>query len=147
MRKWLALFALVGADYGSKSWLFLQLPLQTRWPLLPGLSLFCCHNTGMAWSFGAKSPGLVTVTGVLLLSIFAYQLMRNSSWAMVLIVAGGLGNIIDRLLYGAVRDFILLSYGAFSWPVFNLADCYLTLGAFFLLIDMVRPTPLPKSSF
>ena len=55
------------------------------------------------------------------------------SAALGLILAGTLGNLFDRLVFGGVRDFMHLHYQSFDWPVFNFADCCLVLGAFLLL--------------
>ena len=55
------------------------------------------------------------------------------SAALGLILAGTLGNLFDRLVFGGVRDFMHLHYQSFDWPVFNVADCCLVLGAFLLL--------------
>jgi lipoprotein signal peptidase len=55
------------------------------------------------------------------------------SAALGLILAGTLGNLFDRLVFGGVRDFLHLHYQSFDWPVFNVADCCLVLGAFLLL--------------
>jgi len=58
---------------------------------------------------------------------------RGLSAALGLILAGTLGNLFDRLVFGGVRDFMHLHYQSFDWPVFNLADCCLVCGAFLLL--------------
>jgi signal peptidase II len=55
------------------------------------------------------------------------------SAALGLILAGTLGNLFDRLVFGGVRDFMHLHYQSFDWPVFNVADCCLVFGAFLLL--------------
>jgi lipoprotein signal peptidase len=55
------------------------------------------------------------------------------SAALGLILAGTLGNLFDRLIFGGVRDFMHLHYQSFDWPVFNVADCCLVCGAFLLL--------------
>jgi lipoprotein signal peptidase len=55
------------------------------------------------------------------------------SAALGLILAGTLGNLFDRLVFGGVRDFLHLHYQSFDWPVFNLADCCLVFGALLLL--------------
>jgi lipoprotein signal peptidase len=55
------------------------------------------------------------------------------SAALGLILAGTLGNLFDRLVFGGVRDFMHLHYQSFDWPVFNVADCCLVIGAFLLL--------------
>ena len=58
---------------------------------------------------------------------------RGLSAALGLILAGTLGNLFDRLVFGGVRDFMHLHYQSFDWPVFNFADCCLVLGAVLLL--------------
>jgi signal peptidase II len=55
--------------------------------------------------------------------------------ALALILGGALGNLVDRLLYGHVIDFIDLYYGDWHWPTFNIADSAITLGAALLLLD------------
>ena len=59
---------------------------------------------------------------------------RLSASAIVLIIGGAVGNSLDRLLYGYVIDFIDVYYGVYHWPVFNLADSAITLGALMLVI-------------
>lgn len=144
MRKWAAFVALLCADRLTKEWFFSQLPLYVKRQLIPGLSLFCCQNKGMAWSVGSSNPTFVILLGALLLIFFGHQFLKKSSWTMTLIVAGGLGNMIDRALYGGVRDFILLSYGNFSWPVFNFADIYLTIGGSLILLEIIFPPKNPS---
>jgi lipoprotein signal peptidase len=58
---------------------------------------------------------------------------RGLSAALGLILAGTLGNLYDRLVFGGVRDFLHAYYQSFDWPVFNVADCCLVIGAFLLL--------------
>jgi len=58
---------------------------------------------------------------------------RGLSAALGLILAGTLGNLFDRLVFGGVRDFMHLYYQSYHWPVFNVADCCLVCGAFLLL--------------
>jgi lipoprotein signal peptidase len=58
---------------------------------------------------------------------------RGLSAALGLILAGTLGNLFDRVIFGGVRDFLHVHYQSFDWPVFNLADCFLVCGAFLLL--------------
>ncbi|HEX5270725.1 MAG TPA: signal peptidase II [Gemmataceae bacterium] len=74
------------------------------------------------------------------------------SAALGLILAGTLGNLFDRLVFGGVRDFMHLHYHSFDWPVFNVADCCLVCGAVLLLGQAFfgksaecRPTPAPAA--
>ncbi|MCB9802952.1 signal peptidase II [Candidatus Nomurabacteria bacterium] len=59
-----------------------------------------------------------------------YQKQEIVSWPLALIIIGAFSNILDRLIYGGVIDFINLPY----WPIFNLSDSYITIGVFCLII-------------
>lgn len=65
---------------------------------------------------------------------------RNLCISLGLILAGTLGNLYDRVMFGGVRDFLHWHYGV-NWPVFNLADCCLVIGAGLLLLQAFRPQP------
>jgi len=67
---------------------------------------------------------------------FAYYNYKqgNNIAAEVCIIAGSISNLIDRVIYGGVIDFIILSYGSLSWPVFNVADAMIVLGVILLLL-------------
>jgi lipoprotein signal peptidase len=74
---------------------------------------------------------------------------RGLSAALGLILAGTLGNLYDRLVFGGVRDFLHLHYYAREWPVFNVADCCLVCGAVLLLghaflVKAAAPAPAPE---
>jgi lipoprotein signal peptidase len=71
---------------------------------------------------------------------------RGLSAALGLILAGTLGNLFDRLVFGGVRDWMHVYYQSFDWPVFNVADCCLVAGAFLLLAQAFlgkAPAPVP----
>jgi signal peptidase II len=138
MRKMALLSSLLAADLMSKSWVFQAFGGAQKWPLIPGVSFYCCQNTGVAWSIGAHMPQMVLVSSSLLLLFFLYHFLKNPSLAMIFIVAGGLGNTFDRVFYGGVRDFILLSAGKYCWPVFNLADIYLTFGGLIIVLSAFK---------
>ena len=59
-------------------------------------------------------------------------------WAFALILGGAIGNLIDRLLYGQVTDFIDFHIGTWHWPAFNVADSAITIGAILFVIDELR---------
>jgi signal peptidase II len=65
--------------------------------------------------------------------------------ALGLILAGTLGNLYDRVVFGGVRDFLHWDY-LFDWPVFNLADCCLVVGAFLLLLQAFGPQTVPAGA-
>ena len=124
---------LIGCDQLLKSWTVNHLELGQSTGFLPGLlQLTRVHNYGAAWSsFSGKTVLLVAVTAVLLVAV-AYLLLRRivrhplGVAAALLILGGGVGNIIDRIANGYVVDmFDLLP---FDYPVFNLADCFVVVG-------------------
>ncbi len=60
------------------------------------------------------------------------------SLSISLIIGGAIGNVIDRLRFGAVFDFLDFSIGSHHWPAFNLADTFIVVGAFALILDGLR---------
>jgi len=105
-------------------------------------SFILTHNTGIAWSIGEHSShtgnlilmSLVGLVTMLCVGFFIHACIQNrpAAFALGLISGGAISNLYDRYIYGAVIDFIWLhrsfSWGSFSWPLFNLADCCICLG-------------------
>ena len=111
-------------------------------PILPFLKLEMAWNRGV--SFGmlgdAGLPPLLmaAMTGAIAIGLGVWLARvheRPLAIAIGLIIGGAVGNLIDRLVYGAVADFILLHAGGFKWPNFNVADAAITVGVAVLLID------------
>ncbi len=106
-------------------------------------------------SFGLFGDGalpplvLVGITGAIAGAV-AVWLCRARTWATVLatglILGGAVGNIIDRLLYGAVVDFVRWHAYGYSWPVFNLADAAITLGVGLLIAESLFGGRSPPKS-
>ena len=96
-------------------------------------------NTGAAWGiFSGSTTGLIIVTFVAVALIIVYAIWSKKqsylfSTSISLIVSGAVGNLIDRLFFGYVRDFIQFDFWK-SFPIFNLADAALTIGVICLLI-------------
>ena len=124
---------LVGCDQLLKSWTVHHLALGESTAFLPGfMQLTRVHNYGAAWSsFSGKTALLIVVTAALMIAV-AYLLIRRivrhplGVAAAVLILGGGVGNIIDRIVHGYVVDMFDLLL--FNYPVFNLADCFVVVG-------------------
>jgi signal peptidase II len=93
------------------------------------------YNTGAAFSLPI-STALTIPISIIVIAIFYHWYKHDfghhklSKWVTVLIIAGSLGNLIDRLLFGKVIDFIKI----YSWPTFNLADSFITVGSILLII-------------
>jgi signal peptidase II len=98
---------------------------------------FYICNKDLAW--GIPMPyHLFWIVWVVVLALIIWQLLLHRKrillWPGMAIVAGSIGNAIDRYLLGCVFDFIALPY----WPVFNLADIYITIGAIILIYLQMR---------
>mgnify|MGYP003958795535 FL=1 len=141
---WLGLLLLV-ADQVLKYSIMTTFVLGESVLVWPIFDLTRVHNSGAAFSFLADASGwqrwLFTVisTGVsLVLGVWLRRLPRQQ-WllglALILVLAGAMGNLVDRLLYGYVVDFISLHYQQYYFPAFNLADSAICCGAFVLLLD------------
>lgn len=110
--------------------------------LLPGLlGLRCSENTGAAFSSFSENTALLTLLSALLVAgLLAFLLVRRSEpgrirLPIVLLLAGGAGNLIDRLLRGSVTDFLELLFVRFA--IFNVADVLVTAGAIWLAISVL----------
>jgi len=128
------LLALVGADQGLKYWVVSNLELGESAPFLPGIMrLTRLHNYGAAWSsLSGKTLVLLIVTTVLMIAVVVLlvkKIVRHplGKSACLLILGGGIGNYIDRIVHGYVVDMFDLQF--MSYPIFNLADCFVVVGA------------------
>ncbi|MBA3057366.1 MAG: lipoprotein signal peptidase [Gammaproteobacteria bacterium] len=102
------------------------------------------HNSGAAFSFLAGAGGwqrwFFTVIGVLAAGLILWLLKSHSgqklfAFAMACILGGAVGNVIDRVLYGYVVDFLDFHWGTWHFPAFNVADSAITIGAACLILD------------
>lgn len=95
-------------------------------------------NSGIA--FGLPFPNLVVVAVTPIVLFIVWKMLRKHLHekpvriSLILICAGALGNLVDRIFRGAVLDFISFSF----WPSFNLADSYLTISVFLLIINYAK---------
>jgi signal peptidase II len=132
----LVIFLATSADLVTKS---LTSDYLERYPekgvtIIPGVLKFTFTiNTGViAGTFKGKNTFWI-VCGLLAIMVFLYVFFSTKdagslfTAGIALVIAGALGNVFDRMLYSGVRDFINLY--TIGWPIFNLADAYLTIGA------------------
>jgi signal peptidase II len=100
------------------------------------------QNTGMAFSILADRTWMLIVVSAVALAVLVGAFRRALRCTpaqrvmLWLLLAGGIGNLVDRLFYGYVVDFLCVRF--VSFPVFNLADIYLTVSSFFLVIALLR---------
>jgi signal peptidase II len=134
--------AIVLADQWTK-WIVVEnIPLFGRVEFWPGvLSWTYTKNTGAAWSMLEGQRWLfvlifAVLTVLLLLEYFKFPMPFTAleRWLIAAIYAGGLGNVIDRVRLGYVVDMIHTDF--MDFPVFNVADCFITCGCIVLMIHM-----------
>ena len=148
---WLWLSALlIGLDQASKWVAVSSLPFQQQVTFIPGLwNWHLTHNTGAAFSFlanaGGWQHGFFVALATLISVVLAVALRRiaREDWRnalpFALIIAGALGNLVDRLRFGYVVDFVEWYVGSFYWPVFNVADSCIVVGAVMMVVYSVFP--------
>jgi signal peptidase II len=116
-------------------------------PVLPFLNWLLLFNPGAAFSFLAQGSGwqrwFFTILGLIACAYIVWLLRKDQSdkllcWALSLILGGALGNVIDRLMSGAVVDFIDVHYANWHWPAFNVADSAISIGAVLIIFCELR---------
>ncbi len=117
-------------------------------PVLPFFNLVLVHNKGAAFSFLASQSGwqryFFAGLGLLASLFMLYLLKRHAGqrlfcFALALILGGAIGNnLIDRLLYGHVIDFLDIHVAGWHWPAFNVADSAICIGAALFVLDELR---------
>ena len=152
--------ALIGtADQASKLWLLRVFDLAAKGAIkvAPFVDFVLTWNTGISYGwfqqegpFGQWALLALKVIAVALLWIWlARAHSRPTALALGLIIGGAIGNAIDRFLYGAVADFVLLHLETaswrFNWYVFNLADVAIVAGVAVLLYESIRGERAPKA--
>ncbi|MGM3273756.1 signal peptidase II [Ralstonia sp. 24A2] len=116
-------------------------------PITGFFNLVLAYNRGAAFSFLAAAGGwqrwFFTGLGIAAALFIVWLLKRHSGqkmfcFALALILGGALGNVIDRVIYGHVVDFLDFHLNTYHWPAFNVADCGICIGAVLLIIDELR---------
>ena len=140
----MALFTagIVGLDQFTKYLTVANIPLHTEIPAIPGLfHLTYVQNTGAAFSSFEGAQWLFVVVFVLFTAAIVWEFSGKrwpftnfERWLIVAIYGGGIGNMIDRFRFGYVVDMIETDFMVF--PVFNIADCFITCSAFLLLAHL-----------
>jgi len=143
----LILFALlVFLDQLSKFFIHLKFFLYESIPIIPGILNFTyIRNEGIAFGINFTGSKLFFIIIPIIITYYLYRLLKDkdfqdyqSQLGLTLIISGAVGNIIDRIFRGYVVDFIDVFYGSFHWPVFNLADSFITLGAIGYLLFTLK---------
>lgn len=132
------------ADYLTKLLAVARLKGEDPVPLIPGVLRFSyVENPGAAWGMFANHRWVFMVfSAVAIAAIVVYLVRRDPPLllcvSLSLILSGGIGNMIDRTFRGAVVD--MIEFYLFPFPVFNVADCLVVVGAGLLLFWLIRDT-------
>ncbi len=134
--------AVVLSDQLLKFYIQQNVPLNVSYEVIPGvLSIGYVRNFGAAWSMWLGQRWLLSIISLVALVIFGYYFKKlHHNWGyglgFSLLIGGTLGNLLDRLFSGYVVDMFELDF--INFPVFNIADCALTLGVIVILITMLK---------
>lgn len=102
------------------------------------------NNTGAAFSILTGKRILLILVSLIVIGILIYYIKKTkiekkiNKIALSLVIGGSIGNLIDRIIKGAVIDFLDFKIFGYNYPIFNLADTFIVLGVFLLLIGMFR---------
>ncbi|HEY8368490.1 MAG TPA: signal peptidase II [Thermodesulfobacteriota bacterium] len=140
--------AVVVLDLATKALVEARIPLHHAVPVVDGLfSLVHVRNTGAAFSLLAEAPAALRVPLFVAIAVAAVAAVlallrklddrqRLLTAALALVLGGAIGNLVDRLRYGAVVDFLLVYWRDWHWPAFNVADSAISVGVVVLLWTM-----------
>ena len=139
----LAVAGVVAADQVSKFLVVQNIPLSSQVEAIPGLfHLTYVQNTGAAFSSFAGMRWMFVAIFVLFTVAVIWEFSRKrlsfttfERWCIAAVYAGGLGNVIDRVRLGYVVDMIAVDF--IKFPVFNVADCFITCGCIVLMVHLV----------
>lgn len=142
----------ITSDQLSKLWIRTNLTIGESLSLIDRLSLIHIRNTGSAFGLLANQTFLIIVISIaalLFILLFLRYLSPATKLSVVsigLIMGGALGNLIDRIRYGSVTDFIYFRlWGNFHWPAFNIADASIVVGVCLLIYSFYRSGVFTKA--
>src|SRR5215472_2863126 len=150
-----AVFAL---DWTTKRAIEARMSVFDTHTVIPGFfDIVHARNRGAAFSMFAESTspwrpffliGLSVAALILVAGILrkASRLDRPTAYGLALILGGALGNVFDRIVSGAVTDFLDFYIGALHWPAFNVADSAIVIGSGLLLVSLLRPKHQPAGA-
>lgn len=146
MLKWLWISAVtLVLDQASKLAVDGSMQLFESIPLTSYFNLTYVHNTGAAFSFLAQAGGWqrwlfagLAVIMSSIITVWLYRLQKHETLmavALSLVLGGAIGNLIDRVAYGYVIDFLEFYYQHWYWPAFNIADSAICIGVGLMLLE------------
>lgn len=146
---WLSL-AVIVADRASKYAIERFTSADFRHDVIPNFAVLV-HSVNLGIAFGILSDSASKTVAMMLIGSSAAVVLllvwilitghagdQLSHAGLALIAGGATGNLLDRVMYGGVTDFVELHAGRFEWPAFNLADTAITVGALLLILALLR---------
>ena len=143
---WLTAIMLI-LDQATKYWTVQALNLHESYEILSFFNFTYARNYGAAFSFLGDAGGwqkyLFTSIAFLVSAYLLYSLKNNNvtkRWeniAFTLVLSGAIGNVMDRLMFGYVVDFLDFDLGFYRWPTFNVADIAIFIGAAMIILDSI----------
>ncbi len=150
---WLALAGgVLLLDYASKAWVLSAFHLHERMTVTSFFNLVLVYNPGASFSFLADAGGwqrwffvvlALVISAWLLVMLRRHAQERLMPMALALVLGGAVGNVIDRLRFGAVVDFLDFHVAGWHWPAFNVADSAITVGVILLLWQQLTHKEAP----
>ena len=146
----ITVFTVILLDQLSKAYINSAMRLHESWVVIEGfMNLTHVRNPGAAFGFLAQTSPLFRSLFFVLISLLAIGLIfhylvktrAHQPWlffALSLVLGGAIGNLIDRLRFGEVIDFIDIYWARYHWPAFNVADSAISLGAVILILEILR---------
>ena len=141
---WLSILALV-LDQWSKLSVDASMDLYESIAIMPYFNMTYVRNTGAAFSFLSEAGGwqrwffaAMAFIASISITVWLYRLKKHETLlaiALALVLGGAVGNLIDRVLYGYVIDFLDVYYETWHFPAFNIADSAISLGVFLMLLE------------
>jgi signal peptidase II len=111
-------------------------------------NLTLVHNPGAAFGFLSDQSGwqrwfftLISSIAIIFIAVWIFKLEAKNKillWALVFILVGAIGNLIDRIIFGYVIDFLDFFYQAYHWPAFNIADSSIFIGIVLFIFDSIQ---------
>ena len=143
---WITVILLI-LDQATKYWTVQALDLYESYEILSFFNFTYARNYGAAFSFLGDASGwqkyLFTAIAFGVSAFLLYSLKKNSvnkRWeniAFSLVLSGAIGNVMDRLMFGYVVDFLDFDLGFYRWPTFNVADIAIFIGAAMIILDSI----------
>ena len=131
-------------DQLTKFIIYKNIPVNNSVTVLSFLDIVHVKNTGISFGLLANS-GYSSIISLLVAFIVVFQIFwffstnnNIEKWGLLIIISGGFGNLIDRIIRQYVIDFIYFNYNSYYWPAFNIADIAITIGFIIIIFGNYR---------